>query len=352
MPFGWIGRTAKDAASRGVPVFELLAAAGVAGGAQVSDDTALDAAEFHLMCNLLIDAVDDELHGAGRRRMVRGTGALGLQLMASARNLRAAIVSLARFHRMAGEFCELELVEHDAEAEIRIRSNLAPGPTSFVVEEVMANWLFVQFCFVLQRPIRLSAFHGSPMHPQAGGRHAYLDCPVIGAKVTALRLPKPYLDLAPCARILDTPTLDAVLYWLRQAAETSSLHVAHLDDRPLSASILRLLADRDLDFERCCEALAIAPRRVRSALAAEGGSFRQLRRVALADRFRPHLDLSANLDDAASALGYSDARSLRRGLKLATGLSVGDLRRLGSPEPLMGSPVVLANLRDRLTTMS
>jgi AraC-like DNA-binding protein len=349
LPFGWIGQTALAASARGVPIVDMILEAGIATNAShLECDTPIDPAEFHLICNLLITSLDDELHGAAKARMVRGTGALGLQVMASAPTLRGALHSLIKLYGLAGTFCDLELYE-GVDAELRIRSNLGPGPLSFVVEEVMANWLYVQFCFLLQAPLRLTGYASSIDHPRCGKRHPYFACPVVPSRVSALRFPKYYLDMVPTVRLGDAPLREAVMYWLQQVAKRSNHCESLYRDKPTSHSTLGLLAHDDRSFAECCATLATSPHDLRHALHREGSSFRELRRVALVNRVRPQLGACINLEDVAASLGYSDARSLRRGLKAATGMTITQLRMLGSAPSPIGSPRVLKSLQACLT---
>ncbi len=345
MPFGWVGQTALAASSRGLPISQMILDAGVAARSDhLAGDTPINAAEFHLICNLLITSLDDELHGAGKARMMRGTGALGLQVMASAPTLRAGLLSLIKLYRLAGTFCDLELHE-GAYAELRIRSDLGNDPLAYVVEEVLANWIYVQLCYLMQAAFRLHSYASAASHPQCGGIHPYFGCPVVPATISAFRFPKFYLDMVPCAKIGNEPLLEAVMYWLEQIAKRSNHCASLFDDKPVSSTTLKLLTRQDMSFEECCANLTASAREIRNALYSEGSSFRELRRIALVNRVRPHLDSGANLDDAAATLGYSDARSLRRGLKAATGMTISRLRTLDSAPGAIGSPQVLASLR-------
>jgi AraC-like DNA-binding protein len=348
LPYWWIGQTAIAASGRGVPINRMMLSSGVAekaGG--ISGDTPVDPAEFHLICNLLITTLDDELHGAGKARMMRGTGALGLQVMASAPTLRAGLNSLIKLYQLAGTFCDLELIE-GRDAELRIRSELPRDSMAFVIEEVLANWLYVQFCFLLQSPLKLNSYATTAQHPNAGARHAYFGCPVVVSQYSAFRFPKYYLDMSPKVRLGDAPLLDSVMYWLEQVAKQSSCCGSLYEDKPVSLSALGFLGDIDMTFDDCCDALSASERDVRHALSMEGSSFRELRRFALVNRVRPLLNASANLDDVAASLGYSDARSLRRGLKSATGLSITRLRNLDSNSAIFGSPKIIRSLQECL----
>jgi AraC-like DNA-binding protein len=346
MPFQWIGQTAIAASSRGVPIDQMMLGSGIAAKMGcLSNNTPIDPAEFHLFCNLLITTLDDELHGAGKARMMRGTGVLGLQVMASAPTLRMSLQSLIKLYKVAGTFCDIDLIE-GAHAELTIRSDLPRGPLAFVVEEVLANWIYVQLCFLLQTPLKLSSYATSAYHPNSGQYHAYFGCPVIASNASAFRFPKYYLDMVPTVRLGATPLVDSVMYWLEQTAKRSSYSGSLYDDKPVSLSTLSLLNSFDMSFDACCDALSASTQDLRHALSLEGSTFRELRRVALVNRVRPQLNAAANLDDVAEKLGYSDARSLRRGLKSATGLTIARLRQLDNNAAIPGSPQVISSLRD------
>ena len=88
LPFGWIGRTAILTAEAGADVRGVMAEAGVRGGTGLVDDASpIGPAEFLLMCRLVIKAVEDEMHGAARSRMMLGTANMVVRAMASSRTL-------------------------------------------------------------------------------------------------------------------------------------------------------------------------------------------------------------------------------------------------------------------------
>ncbi len=346
----WIGATAALSARRGVPIHDALLRGGVAPEAgAIHDDTPIGAAEFHLICNTLIAMHDDELHGASRRGMPRGTGSLGLRIMSSADDLRTAITMLLKFYSMVGTFCDFTFQEAEGLATITILSRDAAQDMSAIVEEVMANWLQIQLCYVMQMPIRLTGFTTrSAAHPSLGGVHPFFNCPVLLGEKAAISFSSGYLGLAPKARIGAAPLGDSVFYWLRQMAEIDSHQLPDAAARPISVAVLELLRSELLSFQDCADAMGCLERELRQDLFGEGSSFRQLRRIALIDRVRPWFQTGACMDDIADRLGYSDARSLRRGLKLATGLSLAELRQMGTFDQTMGSPAVLGALRASL----
>jgi hypothetical protein len=77
-----------------------------------------------------------------------------------------------------------------------------------------------------------------------------------------------------------------------------------------------------------------------------------LRHSAFLERLRPHLLSGACLDDIAFALGFSDARSLRRGVRSASGLSVSELRNVICVPETPDDPLMIAHLRHQLEAMN
>ncbi|WP_068876465.1 AraC family transcriptional regulator [Phenylobacterium sp. CCH9-H3] len=346
MPFGWIGRTARLAAEAGVDVLPGLADAGVgAGDGPLQDASPVDPAEYLLMCALVINAVDDEMHGAARTRMLRGTANLVVQAMAANRTLQGAIETAVRFFVIAGAYCRIELSVSDGEAHLRIRSDSGDMRLQQVVEEMFGTYLHIQLSHMLGFLLPITRFGTtSPDHPLQGRRHPYFLAPVTSSNATALVFPAKYLAFPCRARPDINPLLEGELAWISHHTERRDGRFHAREADTASAEVFRRLLVRDLGFDACCRELAIGAAELRQRLANEGASFRLLRRAALIERAGPALRAGSGLDDVADALGYSDGRSFRRALKAATGLGIADLRRidLTSTGP---APSVLARLK-------
>lgn len=126
---------------------------------------------------------------------------------------------------------------------------------------------------------------------------------------------------------IDHPLWEAGRFWLARHPATRTQISDGDPERPATSALLSVLKQNDIPIANCLEELALSVQDLRRRLANEGTTFRQVRRAALIDRARPHLMAGSSADDLAAALGYSDARSFRRALKLATGLGIADLRR-------------------------
>ena len=348
LSFGWIGHTAKLTADAGADIRPVMANAGVRSGANalVDDASPIGPAEFLLMCRLIINAVEDEMHGAARTRMLPGTANMVVRAMASARTLNEAIGIAVRFFVIAGAYCRLELRVDDGVASLLIRSDSDDLQTQPVVEEMFMTFLHIQLSHLLGFLLPATRFGTtSPLHPSLGAPHPYLLCPVVRANVTGFAFPGAYLAF-PCRARSGAlpPRLEGEFAWIARHGEVRSGELDLQDADSLSADVYRSLLERDRAFDACSRALGLTPAELRRGLWQEGASFRRLRRAALVRRARPHLLAGGGVDDLADALGYSDARSFRRALKAATGLGIGDLRVTDAP--LAGAaPSVLAALR-------
>ena len=353
LPFGWAGRTAAVAAARGAPILDLLSGAGVGGpkGA-INDEAGLSAAQYMLMGVGIINLMDDEMHAISRHGMRRGTVSTGLRIMASARTLRTAIEALSKFYRLVGQDQTVELVISGATAQVQVSADISDPHLSATVEEMIAVSLHCQLSYILDRLLPIGAFVTHGDHPNGDRLHPYLGCTVVRGNRTALVIPTSCLDLAPVAKLGDTPVTDAVLCWLKllDTRTLSGIDRRHL--QPVSAAVFDRLRERDISYAECCLELRLSEDELRRALSSEGSGYRSLRHGALLERLRPHLISGACLEDVAVTLGYSDARSLRRSVQSASGLSVTELRksiRLAEPQD---DPLMIGRLRHHLAPIN
>lgn len=345
LPFGWIGHTAKLTALQGADVRVAMAEAGVRSGDGLVDDAApIGPAEFLLMCRLIINAVEDEMHGAARSRMLLGTANMVVRAMASSRTLQEAIETAVRFFVIAGAYCRLELRVDEGEASLLIRSDSGDLQTQPIVEEMFMTFLHIQLSHLLGFLLPVTRFgttsHG---HPRLGAEHPYLLCPVVRANVTGFTFPAAYLAFPCRARMGALPRLEAEFAWIARHGEARSGLVGQADANSLSGDVYRILLDGDRPFDDCSRTLGMTPAELRRGLWQDGASFRRLRQAALVARARPYLMAGSGIDDLADVLGYSDGRSFRRALKAATGLGIADLRIAenalpgGAPEPVLAA---------------
>ena len=353
LPFGWAGKTAAVAAARGAPILDWLSRANVGGpGGVISDQTALSVAQYTLMCVGVMNLVDDEMHAVSRTKMRRGTHSTGLRIMASARNLRTAIESLGKFYTMIGQGEQVALVTSGPTTQVQVSADISDPHLCATVEEMIAVSLHCQFSSILDRLLPLSAFVTHSDHPNCNQAHPYLGCTVLRGKKTALVFPTSCLDLEPVAKLGDTPVTDAVLNWLKQLDARTLTGFDRHSLKPISAAVYDRLRDCDLSYAECGVELRLPGDELRRALLAEGSGYRSLRHSALLERLRPHLTSGANLDDVAFALGFSDARSLRRSVRSASGLSVTELRKAICVADTRDDPLMIGRLKHELDAIN
>lgn len=353
LPFGWAGKTATVAAARGAPILDWLSRADVGGpGGDINDQTALSATQYTLMCVGIINLVDDEIHAVSRAKISRGTASTGLRIMASARSFRTAIEALCKFYTMIGQGEKIRLVTSGATTQVEVMEDISDPHLSATVQEMAAVALHCQFSFILGRLLPLTAFITHGDHPSYNQVHPYLGCTVLRGKKTALAFPTSCLDLEPVAKLGDTPATDAVLQWLKML-DAQSLSGFDRDSlKPVGAAVYDSLRDRDTSYAECALELRLPQDELRRALAAEGTGYRSLRQSAILERLRPHLATGACLDDVALDLGFSDARSLRRSVRSASGLSMTELRQAACVADTREDPLMIGRLRHQLDAIN
>ncbi|MDQ4420991.1 AraC family transcriptional regulator ligand-binding domain-containing protein [Sphingobium sp. DEHP117] len=352
LPFGWAGKSAALAAARGAPILELLRAAGVGDSEQcIADGDALSAAHYMLMGVGTINLVDDELHAVSRTKMPRGTVSTGLRIMASARSLRTAIESLTKFYALIGQNQKIELGISGSTTRLELSADISDSRYSAAIEEMIIISLHCQFSFILDRflPVCGIVTHGD--HPATNLTHPYLGCKVLRGPKTALIFPTSCLDLQPIAKIGDTPVTDAVLYWLKQIETQGFSRIGCQTLKPISAAVFERLRVRDVSYGECCLELGFTGDELRRALCAEGTGYRSLRHSALLERLRPYLASRANMDDVALDMGFSDARSLRRSLRSASGMSLTELKASIDLVTSCRDPSLIGHLKHQLNAM-
>lgn len=345
MRFNWIGKTIEAAAAGGLDVRPRLAHAGVLSAASPDAEAPIGPAEFLVMCAILINAADDEMHGAAKSRMARGTANLVVKSIGAVGTLQSAVETMIRFFAIAGVYCRLHLATGNGSARIMIRSSVPNPAVRPVVEEMFAGFLHIQLSHYLGFLLPVSRFQTTaPDHPFLGRAHPYVLGTVSLADTTALEFPEAYLGFNSRIEVGTNPLLDGELAWISRHAELRSGKFPGADHDTLSGAVYRRLLNGDLTFEQCCGLMRRAPGAVRRGLLLEGQSFRRLRRAALMERSRPMLQQGVSVDDLAYSLGYSDGRSLRRALKAATGFSIAELRNLALPGRTQVSPGLLNRL--------
>lgn len=354
LPFGWIGQTAVALGARGIDIEDQLLELGIgAGKGRIDDATPLNAGEYMLMCVRVINAVDDEMHGTTRGQMRRGTAALGHKLFGTGATLGQALDFLVRFYGIAGSFCDIRLCREEGLVRLLINADGGRCDLTATIEEMMATHLHMLASHYLGFLLPLTQFvTTSAHHPSLGARHPYLGAPATLGRTTQIAFSASYLDLKSKESIHAKDLVDAVMHWLTCLGAFEDLELRSKAGDGMSHEVFASLASQDLSFEECCAEIGIGVRDLRAALFAEGVTYRRLRQLALLERARPYLEAQATTDDMAFDLGYSDARSLRRALKSATGLRLSEIRQPRVRSAAIPGSDLLRNLRVEMVRMS
>ena len=259
--------------------------------------------------------------------MSRGTANLVVKAIAAAPDLQSAIETFVRFFSISGAFCRVQLDIMNGEATVMVQSGILDADIAPVVEEMFTSFMHIQLSHYLGFMLPVSHVGTtSPAHPCIGRRHPYMLGYVSNSNMTSMTFPAAYLGFCSRIRVGSNPLLDGVLAWISRHAAARSGDVAGTEGDSLSGEFYRQLLCRDSVFDECCRVLNLSPGEARRGLWREGTSFRDLRRAALLKRSRPYLKSEASVEELAEGLGYSDGRSIRRALKVATGKSITELR--------------------------
>lgn len=328
MQFAWIGQGVQVLSREGIDVDDLFfrygigsARDGLLPGVEVSGD------QMILMCLLIIRAASDEGHGVGRKPLQIGTASLALRAMLSAPRLQAAVHTLCRFYDLAGSGVQIQLREAGDQAIVHIGID-DPRQTEFlIVEEIYAMAVHIWLSYYLGRRLRLDYFVSPQAHPHLHGVHPYLRCPVLPGSATAIAFPRALLMTEGLTGRDEHPLESAVLSWASDFVDHPTAR-SPVVGGPLSRAVYDRLLTADASADDVGRDLGLSVSVLRKRLSAGGASFRSLRKAALLHRLEPLLSEGRRAEDAALSLGYSDARSLRRAVKTATGVTFGELRDL------------------------
>jgi AraC-like DNA-binding protein len=189
-----------------------------------------------------------------------------------------------------------------------------------VLEDTYLSWIFMHCMYFLgsRMPVAVVSTR-DPFHFNLGGRHFAIGAPLRFGAVTSMQFPRVLLGRRGLSRAGANPHWDCFRLWLD--------FIEHGDAAPAMDRYLTARGHLHLDdfAERACRSASTIRRRLRG-----DGGFRRSRSHALAAAAVRKLRYSDDsVDSIAAELGYSDARSLRRFLKTATGATPQQIRASG-----------------------
>jgi AraC-like DNA-binding protein len=275
-----------------------------------------------LLCINTVLAAEDAAHGMARTGLPAKYPAIGVTMALGCANLETAIEQLCRLYGLASSAIQLRLQAEAEEAVLSVHTEARHEVDAVYLEEVFLLWLFMQILHFLGQPPRIvEVTVRDPFHFNLGRAHWAMRGPVRHGEVTSLRFPRALLARSPA------PRAGASIMW-----ECQKSFLVRLNGSPSEEASVDPVGIPGLRFADMVRESGKSANTLRRRLQASEGGFRLVRQRALVDAATARLrDTDESVEEVAAELGYSDARSFRRFLKRATGLTPGQVReRRGS----------------------
>jgi len=314
VPLSWATRLSAGAVERGISLERLFDRALIAP--RFGDDRdEISTLQLVLLYATLILETGDGTHALLRRRHPPETGPLGLRILLGSPDLADGLDALAKFYQLSSTAVRWSVSTEGAEAFVAVRIE-DDGPGGLLEEDIQLCYLYFGLTCFLGRPLPVSwVTTRDAAHVNIGARHYLLGGPVRRGAASGFAFRKSFLAMSPATAGFEE------FGWrpLRQA-----FNLLETLDNGVSADV----NNRDLRVANLAADLNISPATYRRMMVRDGEGFRQVRERALLDAALDRLRTqSSSLDAIAADLGYSDARSLRRFIKRATGRTPNELRQ-------------------------
>ena len=271
--------------------------------------------QFGLLMLNTASWIDDESSGLGTRRIDSGIGALAAHAVMGCSTLEYALAAMGRIYHSTSIRFGVVLEEEDALLVVH-GDKAQSDPLAPVLEELYTIFLFGILSYFVGRPLPVRAHQTrDPLHANLQGRHWATFAPVRLADVAGLRVPRTVLAAHRVGQGSDHIYWDMIQPWLSLAEG----HAALADARFVKLEDLRV----DVLAAEAC----VSPSTLRRKMTRTQGGFRQVRQRLVVDAGLQLLrGSSRSVDAVAAELGYADARSFRRFIKAATGMTPEVLR--------------------------
>ncbi len=314
IPLAWAERQAAPAVAAGLSIEDLYSRALIAPkfGDERDQISPLQLLVFYAA---LVLETDDGTHSMMRHRHAPSIGPLGFRILLGSPNLNDGILALAKFYDLASRSIRLQLSTEGDQAFLAIQAEDDLGGGLFE-EDIQLVYLYFGLTRFLGRNFPASWVGTRDIdHLSLGSTHHLIGRPVRLHRSAGLAFPRALLAARPPSSGLDDFT------W-RPIGDALSLMAKEHRSAPDGVN------HHDLRLARAAADQGMAPSTYRRMMAQTGSGFRQLRERALLDVTLDHLRTrTCSVDAIAADLGYSEARSLRRFVKRATGRTPAELRR-------------------------
>ncbi|MGA0600633.1 helix-turn-helix domain-containing protein [Caulobacter sp. KR2-114] len=270
-----------------------------------------------LLCMNTVLALGDATHGMARQRMDALYPVIGLHTALGSPTLESAILALARLYSTASNAVCIQLRTEQQHAILSVHMEARDEGDTAYLEENYLSWIFMQILHLLGREPAISLVTvRHPTYLSRGGLHWAIGARVVQGPITSFRFPRHLLGARPTARAGKNVMWECHQPWLALVADRSP---------PAPCSYVN-----DNGFVRFSELVrehGKTANTVRKYFRNAGGVFRDTRRSALVEAASERLRRGdESVETIAADLGYSDARSFRRFLKTATGLTPQQIR--------------------------
>lgn len=281
------------------------------------DRDRIGGAQYLLLWMNMARSIEDSTHGLGLGRVPLGHSSLTLRVMLGSATLGDALAAAQRFYGLTGNIARVRMTVAGDQVELAAHCNSRFDDTrATIMEDVGLGWLFMCCSYFLGRPLPVT--HVTTRDREyfgIGQPHWAVKAPTSWGRVTSLRFPQSVLKARRRGATSTNSFWDCLRFWL-----------AFIDD-PDNDGLSPIVNATELNLSTLAREKGVSPSTLRRHLADQHGGFRRIRQHALIDATFALLKGSdASVDSIAAELGYSDARSLRRFTKSATGLTPQDLR--------------------------
>ena len=275
-------------------------------------------AQSILLCMNTVLAAEDATLGMVRGGLPASYPAIGATLALGCKNLEAGIRALARLYASASTGVRIQLRTEHEDAVLSVWVDPIVELDAAYSEEAFLLWTFMQCLHFLGRDFPIFEVSlREPNHFTLGRQHWGIRAPVRLDTATSFRFPKMLLAEPPTSRAGDNVMWECTRRWLE-----------YVDGGPLVSAPDGYVKDSGfVHFADMVRESGRSSNTLRRYFRESQGSFRDARKRALVSAATSRLcTTDDDVESIALELGYSDARSFRRFLKIATGLTPRELR--------------------------